>query len=345
MYGVLFLAIFLIIIVVLSIVMLCIIFSKSGEKAWKAIIPFYNNYILYKIVWGNGWLFLLLLIPFCGVIFSIVTVYKLARVFGKGRFFSIMMILIPIIPMAIIVFGNSEYKGSNSKNLVLSIVLSIIIGIISMVGYGFLTYSLIKQVNSTLSSSSDTMNKFEEDFDRNMEIYQNSYSYSNDIEEVSEEKQLEDEASKGTVRLEYFDGFQVDIPVINSDIVDVSGSTAFYNLEDGTSVSVSLIATSEDLDDVINEYVKSRIGIINEMDFYSGVKEYEVSRKDNSACKRISYNYSLSGILYPMEYIVKAEKVEDDYCVVYSLEKDDYTSDKNTDWEQVLNLYGIGVIN
>lgn len=347
MYGALVLAVFLIVIVVLSVAMLCVIFSKSGEKAWKAIIPFYNNYILHKIVWGNGWLFLLLFIPFCGAIFSIITVYKLARVFGKGRFFSTMMVLIPIIPMAILAFGSSEYGGSRNKSLALSITVSIIVGVIVMIGYGLLTYNLIKQVKGTMESSYTTMNEFGEDFDRNMEIYRDSYNYPDEVEgsreELSENTE-EKKVSDGAVRLEYFDGFQVDVPVVNSDIVDASGSTAFYNLEDGTSVSISLIATSGDLDNIIDDYVTSRISLINEMDFYSDLKEYEVSRKDNSACKRLSYSYSLADGLYPMEYIVKAEKVGDGYCVVYSLEKDGYTSDKNTDWEQVLDLYGIGVV-
>ncbi len=28
------------------------IFEKAGEPGWKAIIPVYSDYILYKIAWG-----------------------------------------------------------------------------------------------------------------------------------------------------------------------------------------------------------------------------------------------------------------------------------------------------
>ncbi len=28
-------------------------FSKAGEAGWKCLIPFYNNYIFYKILYGN----------------------------------------------------------------------------------------------------------------------------------------------------------------------------------------------------------------------------------------------------------------------------------------------------
>ena len=47
---------------VLGIVAMWKIFEKAGEPGWAAIIPFYNAYVLFKITWGNGWMFLLMLI-------------------------------------------------------------------------------------------------------------------------------------------------------------------------------------------------------------------------------------------------------------------------------------------
>ena len=38
-------------------------FAKAGEPGWASIIPFYNLYVLFKITWGKGAKFLLLLIP------------------------------------------------------------------------------------------------------------------------------------------------------------------------------------------------------------------------------------------------------------------------------------------
>ena len=43
------------------------VFVKAGQPGWAAIIPFYNTYILFKITWGKGWKFLLLLIPIAAV--------------------------------------------------------------------------------------------------------------------------------------------------------------------------------------------------------------------------------------------------------------------------------------
>jgi len=38
-------------------------FEKAGEPGWASLIPFYNVYVLFKISWGNGWYFLLSVIP------------------------------------------------------------------------------------------------------------------------------------------------------------------------------------------------------------------------------------------------------------------------------------------
>ncbi|MBP8640193.1 MAG: zinc-ribbon domain-containing protein [Oscillospiraceae bacterium] len=48
---------------VLTIVALWKLFEKAGEPGWAALIPFYNAYVLFKISWGNGWFFLLSVVP------------------------------------------------------------------------------------------------------------------------------------------------------------------------------------------------------------------------------------------------------------------------------------------
>ena len=73
-----------IIVAVLTIIATWKIFTKAGEKGWKSIIPLYNTYLFFKITWGNGWFFLLLLIPIVNFVIYIVTLWKLAKVFGKG---------------------------------------------------------------------------------------------------------------------------------------------------------------------------------------------------------------------------------------------------------------------
>lgn len=87
------------------------IFKKAGEDGWKSLIPFYNTYILFKISWGNGWLFLLDFIPVIGFVTNVIMNVKLSRSFGHGTGFAIGLILIPNLFTLILGFDNSVYHG------------------------------------------------------------------------------------------------------------------------------------------------------------------------------------------------------------------------------------------
>ena len=39
------------------------LYEKAGEPGWASLIPFYRDYVLFKISWGNGWYFLLSTVP------------------------------------------------------------------------------------------------------------------------------------------------------------------------------------------------------------------------------------------------------------------------------------------
>lgn len=86
-------------------------FVKAGEPGWAALIPFYNTYVLFKIAWGNGWKFLLLLIPIANIVFSIMVNVKLAKAFGKGGGFAVGLILLPVVFYPILGFGSAQYEG------------------------------------------------------------------------------------------------------------------------------------------------------------------------------------------------------------------------------------------
>lgn len=338
-FMVVLMAIVLIIIVGFSIALLCMVFSRAGEKAWKAIIPFYNQFILYKIVWGNGWLFLTLFIPYGGAIFSLVTLYKLGRVFGKGRIFSILLLIIPFIPMAILAFGRSSYLGSSKKNLVSSLIVSIVIGITVMVGYMFFISHLVSNVSDTFNSASKEIENL--NLDESLKVYRNSYKDYDTSKSEIKENTIDVESKE--IDLEYYDGTKAKVPVLDGATVDLNGSVASYLLDDGTSVGLYLTAALYGIEDTLNGYIDSQKGLIEEMDFYSDMKEYEISRRDNSVCKRITYQYTILDKVCSMEYIVKVEDLGDNYHVVYVLEKDGNTSDSDKYWKEVLDLYGIGV--
>ena len=100
-----------ILIMAFFIIVYWIIFTKAGEEGWKSLIPIYNVYILYKITWGNGLIFLLLLVPFVNFIVGILTINKLSKCFGHGLGFTLGLLFLPIIFLPLLAFGDSRYEG------------------------------------------------------------------------------------------------------------------------------------------------------------------------------------------------------------------------------------------
>ena len=113
--GVFFLSIlFVLAVAVFSIVIMWRIFEKAGEHGWAVIIPFYQNYVLFKITWGQGWLFLLLFLPIINIVTCIITMIKLAKAFNKDGAFAVGLIFLNIIFLAILAFGKARYSGVKS---------------------------------------------------------------------------------------------------------------------------------------------------------------------------------------------------------------------------------------
>lgn len=96
---------------VLTIIAMWKIFKKAGKPGWASIIPFYNTYCLFDLAWGNGWLFLLSLIPCVNIVVMIMLYFKLAKAFGKGTAFGFGLLFLNTIFVLILGFGNSEYVG------------------------------------------------------------------------------------------------------------------------------------------------------------------------------------------------------------------------------------------
>ncbi|MFA6850460.1 MAG: DUF5684 domain-containing protein [Selenomonadaceae bacterium] len=99
------------IIAVLSLVAGWRICVKAGIPGWAAIIPIYNAYVLFKITWGNGWMFLYTILPIVNIIVFVITMIKLARAFGKGTLFGWGLVFFNLIFTFILAFDKSEYHG------------------------------------------------------------------------------------------------------------------------------------------------------------------------------------------------------------------------------------------
>ena len=113
------------------------LFEKAGEPGWYAIIPFFNTFMMCKVVFGNAWwgcAFLaplvclpLFFIPFINVLVSfavnmfvmfvsIMMHVRMALVFGRSGGVIALLILIPIVGYPVLAFGKeTHYVPSEAK--------------------------------------------------------------------------------------------------------------------------------------------------------------------------------------------------------------------------------------
>ena len=88
-------------------------YIKADRPGWANLVPFYNKYCMCDIAFGNGWLFLILLIPYINSFFEAIMYYKFVRAFGRGVVYSIVAIFLQPVFFMILGFGDSEYIGKN----------------------------------------------------------------------------------------------------------------------------------------------------------------------------------------------------------------------------------------
>lgn len=87
------------------------VFEKAGQPGWAAIIPLYNFYVMLKIVGKPGWWFAMLFIPFVNFIFIIWSLNMLSKSFGKDEGYTIGILLLQIVFIPILGFGDAIYIG------------------------------------------------------------------------------------------------------------------------------------------------------------------------------------------------------------------------------------------
>lgn len=103
---------FWLVVLALSIVAMWRLFVKAGLAGWASIIPFYNMYLFLKIADRPGWWLILFLIPFVNFILSLIVGMDIARKFGYGDAFGLIVCGLLGIGYLIIGFGSAEYKGN-----------------------------------------------------------------------------------------------------------------------------------------------------------------------------------------------------------------------------------------
>lgn len=87
------------------------IFTRAGEPGWAAILPFYNQFVLFRIAGLNPWLFLLLFVPIANIVVTVMAALGLGRAFGKGTAWSLILLwLFSVIGYLILGYGRDEYR-------------------------------------------------------------------------------------------------------------------------------------------------------------------------------------------------------------------------------------------
>jgi hypothetical protein len=88
------------------------IFTKAGKAGWAALIPIYNVIVMLQLIGRPVWWIILFFIPVVGFIIGIIVFLDLAKSFGRSTWFGIGLILLNLIFVLILAFGDAEYKGS-----------------------------------------------------------------------------------------------------------------------------------------------------------------------------------------------------------------------------------------
>jgi hypothetical protein len=88
------------------------VFQKAEQPGWGVLIPFYNLYLLMKIVGRPWWWMLLMLVPLLNIVIPIIVAVDLARSFGRSTLFGVILLwLLGAIGFLILGFGSARYVG------------------------------------------------------------------------------------------------------------------------------------------------------------------------------------------------------------------------------------------
>ena len=90
--------------------------QEDGPPGLGGHRPHLRTYVLCKVLYGNGWKFLLLLIPFYNIYFAIKMMVDLAKAFNQGVGFAIGLLLLPFAFNLILAFGGAQYMDGSFAN-------------------------------------------------------------------------------------------------------------------------------------------------------------------------------------------------------------------------------------
>ncbi len=92
------------------------VFEKAGHPGWAAIVPFYNIYILTQIAGKPTWWMILFFIPIANIVAAIIVWHGVSLNFGKDAGFTVGLVLLGIVFIPILGFGDAKYIGNKPFN-------------------------------------------------------------------------------------------------------------------------------------------------------------------------------------------------------------------------------------
>jgi hypothetical protein len=103
-------------VIVLLVASMWKVFTKAGKPGWASIVPIYNTIVQLEIVGRPIWWIILLLIPFVNIVVAIILMFDLAKSFGKGTGFGLLLLFLPFIAFPMLAFGDAKYVGPASSS-------------------------------------------------------------------------------------------------------------------------------------------------------------------------------------------------------------------------------------
>ena len=352
-FGLGFLLILMLVVIgltILWIASLWVLYRKAGVPGWGAIIPFYNMYLMYKIVWGSGWWFLTMLIPIGGVVILYITYFKLAKCFGKGTGYGVGMIFIPLILTAVLAFGGSRYMGPRPGGKAGSIVAAVVVAIV----WVFLV------VLGAMVEGRGVLSKV---FDENGFHYSIEWNWGDEDEYSGEADSLDEfitvtgssssEDSEEVVGsalnptdfnyLTLSNGeVNIDVPYVNTEI-SYTGMSYIFWCEEGLTVSSELnylddISVEQDASEVVENFKTLYTDSLGITEF----QESDMLTQEGLAVKLVQFTDNTDEE-NPVTYldVVKVEDV-DGYNLVTEITIDTGSTEE-TLITNTLNAYGISI--
>lgn len=340
------------IIVALALLIFCVavmwkVFCKAGEPGWASLIPLYNLYVMTRITWGRGWLFIFGFLPLGNLIFAIFTMIKLAKVFGKKGGFACGLIFLSIVFLPILAFGKAEYTGPDREKSTGAIIASAITGGIGII---LLVLEVIAVIALGLFAVSDLTVQQTQDAVISQEVPEETQEEPDVKEEEDVQREYEGTPIEGYEDFETvsLDGYQwvTDVTLFKAGENTVTGSTA-TSAKDGIELKAgfTLLAADETIEQRISAEVENiRKTLESQAGIYTDITVGEMVAEDGFVMQQLICNQiGADGVAYPCTEIIQVQLMEDREILVSSVSLNTSQATENTErlFTQACELYGI----